>query len=180
MIRRYTVSDIDAVLQVWEAASRLAHPWLDEAFLEAERARIRESHMVVAESWVWEEGAEVRAFIALMGDEIGGLFVHPSHHRRGIGRALVQVAWRGRAALEVEVFEANHGACAFYADQGFGVVRKRRDAATGQRVLRMRATSVSRATPEAASDALEVTEGPRKQQTGSDPRGPNSIDEERA
>lgn len=139
VIRRYTPSDIDDVLDVWEAASRLAHPWMDEAFLAAERVNIRDTHMTVAESWVWEEQGTVRAFIALLGDEIGGLFVHPSHHRRGIGRALVQVAWRGRSALEVEVFEANHGGRAFYRDSGFNVVEERRDPATGHRVLRMRA-----------------------------------------
>jgi ribosomal protein S18 acetylase RimI-like enzyme len=50
---------------------------------------------------------------------VGGLFVDPAAHRAGVGCALIGDALRRRGQLEVEVYEANAGARAFYGACGF-------------------------------------------------------------
>ena len=41
-IRQYNTSDLEAVLSSWEAATRLAHPFMTEDFLAQQRKDIAE------------------------------------------------------------------------------------------------------------------------------------------
>ncbi|MEZ6146535.1 MAG: GNAT family N-acetyltransferase [Planctomycetaceae bacterium] len=75
-----------------------------------------------AETWVAEMDDCVVGFVALMGNEVGALFVHPDHHRSGIGHALIEKARKLRGELEVEVFTDNHIGRGFYAKQGFELI----------------------------------------------------------
>ena len=79
-IRPYRPEDRDEILDVWEAANRVGHPFFDEAKLLARRRRLIEVHLPAAESWVaWDEGRIVGG-IGLDGAFVGGLFVAPEHH----------------------------------------------------------------------------------------------------
>ena len=118
-IRPYRPEDRDEILDVWEAANRVGHPFFDEAELLARRRRLIEVHLPAAESWVaWDEGRIVGA-IGLDGAFVGGLFVAPEHHGRGIGRRLLQHATTLKGALTLEVYLANPGARRFYDRCGF-------------------------------------------------------------
>jgi len=140
VIREYRPSDIDAVLDVWYRASRVAHPFLSEEFLDRERERIRTEHMPRARSWVFEKGGRVVGFIALLGNEVGAVFVDPDRHGRGIGTALMDVASERHEILELDVFEGNAVGRAFYAGYGFVPVGRHVHEETGQPELRMRFT----------------------------------------
>jgi ribosomal protein S18 acetylase RimI-like enzyme len=87
--------------------------------------------------FVWEDGAEVRAFCSVRIDrappilevtrraEICDLGVAAASRRGGIGRALVSAAtqWvkaRGVARIEVRVATANREGQAFWRELGFG------------------------------------------------------------
>lgn len=140
-IRRYRASDLEAVMEIWAAASAVAHPFLGDELLEAERRAVARDHLPRAETWVWDAAGRVGGFIALLGHEIGGLFVDPARHRGGIGGALVEHARRLHGDLEVEVFERNAIGRAFYAKRGFALVEEKVDEATGLGVLRLRLPS---------------------------------------
>ena len=140
MIRSYRSSDCDALLDVWAAASAVAHPFLSKDFVSAERQSIAELYLPAAETWVWAVGEHVLGFIAMLGDEIGGLFVDPDHHGRGIGRALVDHVVTSRERLEVEVFKDNHLGRAFYAAYGFVEDHEGIHSVTGLPVLRLSLT----------------------------------------
>lgn len=119
MIRPYRNEDLEGLLSTWEASSRRAHPFLSEAFLAAERENIPRLYLPNAETWVAEAEGRVIGFVALLGNEVGALFVHPSRHRQGIGGQLLNKARELRGELEVEVFKANSIGCAFYDKCGF-------------------------------------------------------------
>jgi putative acetyltransferase len=138
MIREYRSDDCDAVLEVWAAASAVAHPFLTAAFLATERHNIANLYLLVAETWVWEASGRVAGFIALVGNEVGGLFVHPALHRRGIGRALMDHARGLYGELEVEVFKDNALGRAFYKEYGFVELREAVHEDTGFTVMRLR------------------------------------------
>jgi GNAT superfamily N-acetyltransferase len=112
-------TDLDRCVYIWREASEAAHPFLDAATLDADAVVIRQTYMPAAEITVAERGGQVIGFIALLDDLIGGLFVHPSDHRSGAGRALIADALARKGRLEVEVYEANFRARAFYAACGF-------------------------------------------------------------
>lgn len=138
MIREYEESDVTEVLRIWEAASAVGHPFLSTDFLRSERWNVAQVHLPSAETWVWEEKGRVAGFISLLENEVGGLFVDPALHGRGIGRALVDHARGLRGRLEVEVFRDNAAARAFYAACGFSECGVRVHPETGLDVVRLR------------------------------------------
>lgn len=138
MIRNYQPADCDDVLRVWARASAVAHPFLSEEFLELERNNIPNVYLPNADTWVWVADGQVVGFISLLGNEVGALFVDPTFHRSGIGRALMGRAQAVRGELEVEVFESNLRGRAFYEKLGFEFIHKKVHDQTGFEVIRLR------------------------------------------
>ncbi len=137
MLREYTESDIEGYMETWEAASKLAHPFLSDEFHAQVGHDIRNTYLAMTESWVWESDGLVVGFISLMGKEIGGLFVRPSCHRQGIGKTLVDHALVARRHLEVEVFKENQIGRNFYAKRGFVPVAEKLHSDSGHLVVRL-------------------------------------------
>ncbi len=138
MIRLYQDGDIEDIIDVWYQASLLAHPFLSENFLEEERRKIRDVHLPNAQTWVYEEQGKPVGFIALIDNEVGGIFVHPSMHRRGIGKALMDKACSMHDSVELDVLEANSIGRAFYSKYGFVPIRKFTHDETGEPTIRLR------------------------------------------
>ncbi len=138
MIRKYDTGDLAELLDVWYDASQIAHPFWTRDLFEQERRDISEKFLPIAETWVFEKEGRVVGFIALLGNEVGGIFVAPTQHGQGIGRALMDHARASRDHLELEVFEANEIGRAFYDAYGFAVVGERLDEKTELRLLRLR------------------------------------------
>lgn len=138
VIRSYADDDLGEVLDVWYLASREAHPFLSEGFLETEREEISKRWLPASDTAVYELGGRVVGFVSMVGNEVGGLFVSPSFQNRGVGRALLDHAAATRPYLELEVFRANTIGRRFYDAYGFRVTGEGLDDATGMPVLRLR------------------------------------------
>ncbi|WP_029031894.1 GNAT family N-acetyltransferase [Salinarimonas rosea] len=144
LLRRYDPArDADACLSIWRDASRAGHPFLEEAALEADAVLVRDVYLPKAEIVVAEEDGRVVGFVALLDAFIGGLFVDPTRHGGGVGRALVLDAASRKGALDVEVYEANAGALAFYVRLGFVETGRREtdDQGRAHPVVRLRRAS---------------------------------------
>ncbi|AZQ67628.1 GNAT family N-acetyltransferase [Silicimonas algicola] len=126
LIRPYDAAgDLERCMILWRRASEVGHPFLDAATLDADGSLVRERYMPAADIRVAETEGAVVGFIALLRSFIGGLFVDPSRHGQGIGRALVLDALRRHRALDVEVYEANNETRSFYARLGFAETGRR-------------------------------------------------------
>lgn len=106
-------------MAIWRAASEVGHPFFDAATLDEDGVIVKERYMPAAEITVAERDGAVVGFIAMLGQTVGGLFVDPTGHRGGAGRSLIEHEARKRGPLDVEVYEANSDARAFYAACGF-------------------------------------------------------------
>ncbi len=137
MIRQYTDNDVEAVVAVWRKASDLAHPFLSAAFQDVEAENVRNVYPKYADIWVREHEGQVVGFIALLDAEVGGLFLDPGHHGKGMGRALVDFAVKQRGSLTVEVFRDNTIGRAFYDAYGFKRTSEYRHEASGQMTIKM-------------------------------------------
>ena len=137
-IRHYNTSDLEAVLSSWEAATRLAHPFMTDDFLAQERKNVGEIYMPNTDTWVAELDGNVVGFVALMGNEIGAIFLLPNYHGKGIGKALMDKANELHSSLEVEVFKANAIGRKFYSRYGFEFLDEKHHEPTGQPLLRLR------------------------------------------
>ena len=136
MIRQFKSEDTDAIVKAWRRSVDLAHPFLDEAFLEQEAKNIREIYLVVSETWVTEIEGQVVGFISLIENEIGGLFLDPAFHGQGLGRAMVDKAVEQKGAVKVEVFVENIVGRPFYTSYGFVGSQEYFHEASGHMMLR--------------------------------------------
>lgn len=139
-IRQYKNSDLAAVLSSWETATRLAHPFMTDEFIAQERINVAEIYMPNTDTWVLEIEAKVVGFIALMGNEVGAIFLLPAYHGIGAGKALMDKAQELHGALEVEVFKANSIGRKFYSRYGFKHLQNKFHEPTGQPLLRLKYT----------------------------------------
>lgn len=138
MIRKYEEQDLNEVLDAWYSASQVAHPFLSEEFFEQERRNIRDLYLPKAETWVFELEGVVVGFIALIENEVGGIFVDSKFHGQGIGRALMDHARGIRDELELDVFEDNFVGRRFYNKYGFIQVGEYLHEETGLMQLRLK------------------------------------------
>ncbi|MFQ6030246.1 MAG: GNAT family N-acetyltransferase [Dehalococcoidia bacterium] len=138
MIRKYQDKDEEKLLEVWYSGSQVGHPFLDEDFLERERENIIALYLPNAETWVFELDDVVVGFIALVGNEVGAIFVDSKYQRRGIGGQLMDHARGIRDSLELNVFEENAAGRSFYEKYGFGEVGRGLHEETGHMLLRLR------------------------------------------
>lgn len=137
-LRQYVESDLEAVLSSWENATRLAHPFMTDEFLAQERRNTVELYLPNTDTWVIEIDGQVVGFIALMGSEVGAIFVQPDYHGRGAGQALMDKARELHGELEVEVFSENTIGRKFYSKYGFGFLEEKLHEPTGHQLLRLR------------------------------------------
>ena len=140
-IRQYRDEDQEDVLSSWENASKVAHPFLTTEFLDTERYNIPNIYLPNADTWVSEHNGKVIGFIALLGNEVGAIFVQPEFHGTGAGRALMNKAQELHGDLEVEVFEANPIGRKFYSRYGFKLLVEKTHEETGNKLLRLRFTA---------------------------------------
>jgi putative acetyltransferase len=138
VIRNYRDGDLGDLLETWAAASEIAHPFLTTEFLDSERENIPNLYLPNADTWVFEVGGKVVGFVALIGNEIGAIFVHPSQQRNGVGSQLMEKAKELHSELEVEVFAANTIGRGFYAKHEFETLEEKVHDQTGNDLLRLR------------------------------------------
>lgn|GEM_PF-252903 len=136
-LRKYESTDLEAVLSSWENATRIAHPFFTEEFLDQERHNIPEMYLPNAETWVAENAQSVVGFFALIGNEVGAIFVDPDFQGQGIGTLLIDKACELRGDLEVEVFAENRVGRPFYEKYGFVPLSESIHEATGKKLLRL-------------------------------------------
>jgi ribosomal protein S18 acetylase RimI-like enzyme len=118
-LRPYTPADLGAVMAIWRRASEAGHPFLSAAELDADAHLVRTLYIPGAEITVAEADGRILGCATLVGSFVGGLFVDPAAHRRGIGRRLMAHAERLRGPLTLEVYLDNPLARAFYTALGY-------------------------------------------------------------
>jgi len=73
-------------------------------FIAQERNNVAAVYLPNTDTWVAEISGEVKGLIALMGNEVGAIFLQPDCHGEGVGKALMDKAQALDGDLEVEVF----------------------------------------------------------------------------
>ena len=137
MIRKRKEKDNGKIMNVWFKASSLAHPFLETSFVEKVKKDMKEIYIPNTETWVYEKNNAVIGFISMLDNEIGGLFVMPNHHSKGIGTQLVTFVKGFHDELEVEVFEKNFIGRAFYDKYGFIQIKKYTHTESNSEMLRL-------------------------------------------
>ena len=137
MIRPYLNTDCDALLDIWLSASLQAHDFVPEAFWRDQLGAMREHYLPLAETRVLEQGGAPLAFASVHEGRLAALFVSPEQQGCGLGLQLLEAVMAERTRLELDVYQANRRATAFYRRAGFKVIAQGHDPHTGQAQLTM-------------------------------------------
>ena len=89
-------ADAPAITRVFQAAHEYSLGFLPNLHTDAEDHAFFAGLVVRDEVTVAEADGQVVAFLALSGDEVNHLYVHPDQHRKGLGTALLRHAQQVR------------------------------------------------------------------------------------
>lgn len=119
-IRLSNPDEIAAIHQCWRASVDATHGFVAPADIALYEHLLVTLYLPQRPQWLSlsPDGA-VQGFIGLDGPKIEALFVHPSWHRKGVGRRLIDHAGSLSRRLMVDVNSQNPGAVDFYAALGF-------------------------------------------------------------
>ncbi len=118
MISRYTNSDIQPLLEIWERSVKHTHHFLKEEDFN----RLKEmlpSIMKQVTLYTFIVDNQVAGFLGVSSEEIEMLFIDPLYMRKGFGKALLLFALNRLKLKKVSVNEENKQALDFYKQIGF-------------------------------------------------------------
>jgi putative acetyltransferase len=143
LIRPYQCQDEETVIEVWYAASLIAHDFVPASFWDTQKQDIRNKYLPVAQTWVYEQDGQIVGFMSLLENYIGALFVHPDYQGQGIGTQLIGHAKAMHRVLLLDVFKQNTRSRHFYEKCGFEVTAENIHEATGCENLSLQMTLLS-------------------------------------
>ena len=122
-IRDYRPEDFDAVTILWRISREKSLPEFQTAkghFFYEDRGYFRDHILRENRVWVVEMDYRPVAFMAMRGDFVDQLYVHPDYQNRGIGKALLECA-RELSPEHVWLYtlQINTNARIFYEKNGF-------------------------------------------------------------
>lgn len=118
-IRPILNEDTDTLVKIWLEASSFAHGFLGAERLALHAVQVRDIYLQQAENWVITQDHKPVGFIGLIDQFIGGLFIDPHVHGRGLGKQLLNHAMQLKTLLELDVYALNTQAHGFYLRNGF-------------------------------------------------------------
>jgi ribosomal-protein-alanine N-acetyltransferase len=122
MIRPFTFSDLDRILQI-ELQSFPKSPYDWATFINLHYL-YPETFLVYVSPTLDRREGQIFGYIVFSKEgHIISIAVHPQHRRRGIGKELLQMAMKNPPfkKLWAEVRRSNQGAQAFYLRMGFRI-----------------------------------------------------------
>ena len=110
---------VEELLKVWDASVRVTHLFLTEYDISSITPYVCVGIDNTEKLFVVYEQNKAVGFMGLYKDKIEMLFLHPSCHRKGLGRKLVKLAISEHNIQFVDVNEQNTHATDFYKAMGF-------------------------------------------------------------
>ena len=132
MIRVFSQTDMDQVLEVWLAASIKAHDFIAPEYWRSQLESMRDIYLPSSEVHVYAQGQRVVGFYARVEDSLAAIFVAPDLQGAGIGKSLIAHAKAKRRKLSLSVYKANSAGIGFYKSQGFEITATGLDEAVGE------------------------------------------------
>ncbi|MCA9007486.1 MAG: acetyltransferase [Planctomycetaceae bacterium] len=124
-ITNLTLEDHPRALEVWEAAVRATHDFLDEEAIQSLKPLVQDACLNSMPVYcVRDPSQSVIGFIGVETPKIEALFIDPDWRGNGIGRQLVEYAVHQLGAELVDVNEQNPQALGFYQHLGFEVAHR--------------------------------------------------------
>lgn len=136
MIRNFTNTDLEAVMDLWLTTNIQAHDFIRSDYWKENFRKVSEM-LPQAEIYVCEHERRIVGFIGLSGNYIAGLFINKDSQGQGIGKKLLDHVKGGRDIITLQVYEKNGRAIRFYEREGFHIVKEHDEEETGEKEFLM-------------------------------------------
>lgn len=113
--------DYARVVEVWEASVRATHHFVAASDIEFFRPIVADVLQHLRLAAMRDSAGMVVGYVAVGGDNVDMLFIHPDWRGKGIGKRLLSHAVKEFGALRLDVNEQNEQAVGFYLHEGFEV-----------------------------------------------------------
>ncbi|MDD4363493.1 MAG: N-acetyltransferase [Atribacterota bacterium] len=137
MIRKFKMSDMEEILNIWLKASIESHYFIEKEYWIDKKSAMKDIYIPNSETYVHESNGQIDGFISLCEDILAAIFVHPEQQGRGIGKKLLKKAMDLRENLSLSVYKENYKSVAFYEKAGFYFVKEKIDSNTGRQEIIM-------------------------------------------
>ncbi|MFP3518146.1 GNAT family N-acetyltransferase [Pseudomonas sp. SIMBA_077] len=123
-IQTPTLSDFEALTQVWEASVRATHDFLPESYIVLLRDLVKTQYLNAVMLICCKDPVNQRitGFAGVAANKVEMLFIHPDYRGQGVGKCLLMFAINELNVRWLDVNEQNLQAIGFYLKQGFEVV----------------------------------------------------------
>ena len=127
-------AETEELYGVWRRAVLATHSFIKPEDIEFYAHILRELYLPTVSVLIAADDATDAPIGFLGGDggQIDSLFIDPAWHRRGVGRRLMQEAFKRSRVMRVAVNEPNTPALAFYLSLGFEIVSRTETDAGGK------------------------------------------------
>ena len=134
MIRKLQQEDITKVMTIWTKGNFIAHNFIEKDYWLENFNKVKNFYLPNSDTYVYVENEEIEGFISIAEkNHIGALFVKQQYQRKGIGRKLINYCKEKYNSLDLNVYDKNGNAIAFYMAMGFKNVGVQVDEDTGEK-----------------------------------------------
>lgn len=134
MIRNLQQEDITKVMTIWTKGNFTAHDFIEKDYWLEIFNKVKNFYLPNSDTYVYVENEEIEGFISIAEkNHIGALFVKQQYQRKGIGRKLINYCKEKYNSLDLNVYDKNGNAIAFYMAMGFKNVGVQIDENTGEK-----------------------------------------------
>ncbi|WP_440615484.1 GNAT family N-acetyltransferase [Cysteiniphilum sp. 6C5] len=132
--------DYPRLLQIWQAAVKETHDFLEQKDFEFFSSKIVSSYFPQVKIYKYMLNGQIVGFIGVSDDKLEMLFIDPKFFGQGIGCTLVDFCINKLSIYQVDVNEQNTKAVQFYLKRGFCVLSRQEVDGTGKRypILKMK------------------------------------------
>ncbi|MEG0308508.1 MAG: N-acetyltransferase [Clostridium sp.] len=125
MIKKFDLSKLDEVMDIWLETNIDAHNFIREEYWTGNFDMVKRM-LPLADIYIYEESNIIKGFIGIVEQNyIAGLFVRKEYQREGIGEKLIKYCKCQYPCLILEVFIKNKKAVNFYHKNDFIVQEQR-------------------------------------------------------
>lgn len=110
---------IKILLNIWENSVRNSHFFLTNSDILKIKDELRNFLDSLQEIICYEENEKILGFMIVINRKIEALFIDSTHFKKGIGKKLVNFAFKNLSVNLVDVNEQNPNAILFYKKMGF-------------------------------------------------------------